>query len=163
MAARVVDGFHFLALACLRQAAVSIVGDADGIFAAPCEASAEHGVAACRNADALVRNEHEVRTDGQPTLNTESTPAPSAGDARIADKSVRVPIVRAYCNTGTPCCQKTTAKFIRRSATRSREIPVDVFAVEESDKYKRIAFELYAKPKVADADAEIFPRTAHFL
>ena len=46
---------------------------------------------------------------------------------------------------------------------RSREIPIDIFAVEESDKDESVAFDLQAEAKVADADAEILPRTAHFL
>ena len=47
-----------------------------------------------RNADTPVRNEHEVRTYDYPTPDAESSTTSSASDARIADKSVRVPSYR---------------------------------------------------------------------
>ncbi len=46
------------------------------------------------NADALVGNEHEVRTEVDDTTNVETTAMSSASDARIADEGVRVPAER---------------------------------------------------------------------
>ncbi len=51
----------------------------------------------------------------------------------------------------------------REDAGRLRKIPVDVFAVEESDKDERIALEPDADAKVADADSEILAGAAHFF
>ena len=46
------------------------------------------------NTDTPVRNEHEVRNKAHDALNAELTPASSAGNARMADRSVHVPVVR---------------------------------------------------------------------